>query len=184
MTERSDLELIEAFRQGEESAFNEIVLRYQEKIYWVARRFLSNHADADDIVQEVFIRAYERIQEFRSESGLYTWLYRIAVNASLNALRRQKVREFFHLDSLLEVEDTGGESPDRAFEKDEHRRLIDEAIQRLPEKQKAVFVMRYVDDLSYEEISEILKTSVGGLKANYFHALRKIEEYVRRAHES
>jgi RNA polymerase sigma-70 factor (ECF subfamily) len=184
MTERSDLELIEAFRQGEESAFNEIVLRYQEKIYWVARRFLPSHADADDIVQEVFIRAYERLQEFRSESGLFTWLYRIAVNTSLNALRRRKVREFFQIDTLLEHEDTRGIRPDQAVEHDEQKKLIDEAIQRLPEKQKAVFIMRYVDDLSYEEIAEILKTSVGGLKANYFHALRKIEDYVRRAHQS
>jgi len=184
MTERSDLELIEAFRQGKESAFNEIVLRYQEKIYWVARRFLPNHPDADDIVQEVFIKAYERIAEFRSESGLYTWLYRIAVNASLNALRKQKVREFFQVDTLLEYEDTAGEKPDQAVERDEHRKLIEEAIERLPVKQKAVFLMRYKDDLSYEEIADILKTSIGGLKANYFHALRKIEEYVRRAHQS
>ncbi len=184
MTERSDLELIEAFRQGEESAFNEIVLRYQEKVYWVARRFLSSHADTDDIVQEVFIKAYERIREFRGESGLYTWLYRIAVNASLNALRRQKIRDFLQIDSLLEHEDTLGNRPDQAAEQDEQKRLIEEAIQRLPEKQKAVFIMRYLDDLSYEEIAEVLKTSVGGLKANYFHALRKIEDYVRRAHQS
>jgi len=159
MTERSDLELIEAFRQGEESAFNEIVLRYQEKVYWVVRRFLSSHADADDIVQEVFIKVYERIREFRSESGLYTWLYRIAVNASLNALRRQKVREFFQVDSLLEHEDTRGHRPDQAAERDEDKRLIEEAIQRLPEKQKAVFIMRYQDDLSYEEIAAILKAA-------------------------
>ncbi len=184
MTERSDQELIEAFQQGSETAFNEIVLRYQEKIYWLARRFVVHHADADDIVQEVFLKAYERIAEFRGDSGLYTWLYRIAVNVSLNALRKQKVREFFQVDTLFEYEDTAGEKPDQAVERDEQKELIEKAIERLPAKQKAVFLMRYKDDLSYEEISDILKTSIGGLKANYFHALRKIEEYIRRAHTS
>ncbi len=184
MTERDDHELIEAFRKGEESAFNEIVLRYQEKIYWVAKRFVNYHDDADDIVQEVFIRAYERLGDFRSDAGLYTWLYRIAVNASLNVLRKQKVREFFRVDDLFEIEDVQNEAPDLAVETKEQKILIEKAITMLPPKQKAVFLMRFVDELSYEEIASILKTSVGGLKANYFHALRKIQEYVKRAHRS
>lgn len=184
MTGRTDLELIEAFRQGEESAFNEIVLRYQEKIYWVARRFLGDHDAADDIVQEVFISAYRRISSFRSASGLYTWLYRIAVNVSLNVLRRQKVRDFLRVDNLFDVEDEQEERPDQALEREEQKTLIDEAIQLLPAKQKAVFLMRYVDELSYEEIAPILKTSIGGLKANYFHALKKIQDYVKRANRS
>lgn len=184
MTGRTDLELIEAFRQGEESAFNEIVLRYQERIYWVARRFLGDHDAADDIVQEVFISAYRRISSFRSASGLYTWLYRIAVNVSLNVLRRQKVRDFLRVDNLFDVEDEQEERPDQALEREEQKTLIDEAIQLLPAKQKAVFLMRYVDELSYEEIAPILKTSIGGLKANYFHALKKIQDYVKRANRS
>jgi RNA polymerase sigma factor (sigma-70 family) len=182
MTDRSDLELLRLFQKGDESAFNHLVLRYQEKVYWVARRFINDHDGADDITQEVFCKAYESLKEFRGDSSLYTWLYRITVNIALNNLRRQKVREFFRLDDVLEPEDTSSVAPDEAVEKQEERELIDEAIKKLPEKQKSVFVLRYYEELPYEEIAKILKTSVGGLKANYFHAVRKIQEYVRRAH--
>jgi RNA polymerase sigma-70 factor (ECF subfamily) len=130
----------------------------------------------------VFCKAYESLKEFRGESSLYTWLYRITVNIALNNLRRQKVREFFRLDEVLEPEDTASVAPDEAVEKQEGRELIEEAIKKLPEKQKSVFVLRYYEELPYDEIAKILKTSVGGLKANYFHAVRKIQEYVRRAH--
>jgi RNA polymerase sigma-70 factor (ECF subfamily) len=182
MTNRSDLELLELFQSGDESAFNHLVLRYREKVYWVARRFVNDHEGADDVTQDVFCKAYESLRDFRSESSLYTWLYRITVNISLNNLRRQKLREFFRIDEIFEVEDKSAVSPAAAIEKNEERRLIEEAMRRLPEKQKSVFVLRYYEELPYEEISKILKTSVGGLKANYFHAVKKIQEYVRRAH--
>lgn len=182
MTGRSDLELVGAFRHGEETAFNEIVVRYQEKVYWTVRRFVNDHDEADDIVQEVFVKAYDGLKRFRGESGLYTWLYRIAVNLSLNHLRKLKVQEFFRVDRLLEQEEAGSDRPDEALEQKEQQGLIQEAVRSLPEKQKAVFVMRYYQAMSYEEISAVLKTSVGGLKANFFHAVRKIEEYVKRAH--
>jgi RNA polymerase sigma factor (sigma-70 family) len=182
MTDRSDLELVRLFKNGDESAFNQLVLRYQERIYWVARRFVSDHEAADDITQDVFVKAYESLRSFRAESSLYTWLYRIAVNIALNALRRQKVKEFFRIDELFEAEDTGTEAPDEAVEREEDRALIEQAIARLPNKQRSVFVLRFYEEMPYEEIAKILKTSVGGLKANYFHAVRKIQEYVRRAH--
>lgn len=184
MTASSDAELIQRFQQGEEVAFNELVLRYQEKIYWVARRFSNDHDSADEIVQEVFCKVYESLREFRGESGFYTWLYRITVNASLNALRRQRVRDFFRIDELLEQQDSGSETPDDIVERNEQRTLIEEAIEKLPEKQKAVFILRYYDEMPYEEIATILKTSVGGLKANYFHAVKKIGAYLKRAHRS
>lgn len=182
MSEKSDAELVEAFQQGDERAFTELVHRYQERIYWLARRFQNNHDDADEIVQEVFCKAYESLKEFRGESSFYTWLYRITVNASLNAVRRERVRKFFRLDELLEQPESTDTMPDDLLEGVEQRSLIDEAVATLPEKQKAVFIMRYYDELSYEEISKILKTSVGGLKANYFHAIKKIGEYLKRAH--
>lgn len=182
MSEKSDAELVEAFQQGDERAFTELVHRYQERIYWLARRFQNNHDDADEIVQEVFCKAYESLKEFRGESSFYTWLYRITVNASLNAVRRERVRKFFRLDELLEQPESTDSMPDDLLEGVEQRSLIDEAVATLPEKQKAVFIMRYYDELSYEEISKILKTSVGGLKANYFHAIKKIGEYLKRAH--
>jgi RNA polymerase sigma factor (sigma-70 family) len=183
MSDRSDEELLRQFQAGRESAFNELVLRYQEKIYWVARRFSSSHDNADDITQEVFCKMYASLKNFRGDSSLYTWLYRITVNVSLNFLRRQKVRDFLRIDEMFDVEAPEGESPDLMVEKNEQQSLIEEAVATLPKKQKAVFLMRYYDEMPYEEIAKILKTSVGGLKANYFHAVRKIGEYIRRAHE-
>jgi RNA polymerase sigma factor (sigma-70 family) len=183
MSDRSDEELLRQYQHGNENAFNELVLRYQEKVYWVARRFTGSHDNADDITQEVFCKVYESLKEFRGDSSLYTWLYRVTVNASLNFLRRQKVREFLHIDEMFDIESPEGESPDSIVERTEQQSLIEQAVALLPEKQKAVFVMRYYEELPYEEIATMLKTSVGGLKANYFHAIRKIGEYIRRAHE-
>jgi RNA polymerase sigma-70 factor (ECF subfamily) len=184
MTDSSDLELVELFQNGNETAFNELVGRYQEKIYWIARRFVTDHDQADDIVQEVFIKVYSALKNFRGESGVYTWLYRITVNVALNALRKQRIRDFIRIDEFFETAEDENEQPDAIFEKDEQQKLIEEAIAKLPEKQKAVFILRYHEELSYEEISLILKTSIGGLKANYFHAVKKIGEYVNRAHRT
>ncbi len=183
MSDRSDEELLRQYQAGRESAFNELVLRYQEKVYWLARRFSSSHDNADDITQEVFCKMYESLKDFRGDSSLYTWLYRITVNVSLNFLRRQKVRDFLRIDEMFDVEAPEGESPHLMVEKNEQQSLIEEAVATLPKKQKAVFLMRYYDEMPYEEIAKILKTSVGGLKANYFHAVRKIGAYIRRAHE-
>jgi RNA polymerase sigma factor (sigma-70 family) len=182
MTEKTDGELLHDFQRGDEAAFNILVRRYQERIYWIARRFVVDHDDADDIVQDVFSKAYSALKDFRGDSRIYTWLYRIAVNFSLNALRRKKVHEFLHLDDLFQNPDTQAGRPDEAMEQQEERRLIEEAVAVLPQKQKAVFLMRYHDEMPYEEIAAILGTSVGGLKANYFHAVKKIESYLRKAH--
>jgi RNA polymerase sigma-70 factor (ECF subfamily) len=111
-------------------------------------------------------------------------LYRITINVALNALRKQRIRDFVRIDEFFETAEDENEQPDAIFEKDEQQKLIEEAIARLPEKQKAVFILRYHEELSYEEISLVLKTSVGGLKANYFHAVKKIGEYVNRAHRT
>ncbi len=182
--DRSDLELVRQFQAGDESAFNQLVLRYQEKVYWVARRFVTDHEGADDVTQEVFVKAYESLKEFRGDSSLYTWLYRIAVNLALNAVRKRKVREFFRMDEMYDVIDGGTEQPDEALERREERSLIEQAIERLPKKQKAVFLLRYYEEMPYEEIAKVLNTSIGGLKANYFHAVKKIQEYLQRAHGS
>ena len=184
MTAVSDLDLVKAFQDGDERAFNELVRRYQEKLYWIARRFLNDHDEADDVVQETFIKVHQALGDFRGDASLFTWLYRITVNASLNAVRRNRVRSFFKMDDVLEAEAGPEEAPDLMVERDEQRRLIEKAVERLPEKQKAVFILRYYDELPYEQISKILKTTVGGLKANYFHAVKKIADYVQRAHDA
>ena len=180
MTNFNDLELVELFQKGHEASFNELVRRYQEKVYWIAYRFVNDHDQADDIAQDVFVKIYSALKDFREESGFYTWLYRITVNGALNAIRKQRLRDFIRIDEFFETADDESDQPDIQFEKDEQQKLIEEATAKLPEKQKAVFILRYHEELSYEEISLILKTSIGGLKANYFHAIKKIGEYVRR----
>jgi RNA polymerase sigma factor (sigma-70 family) len=180
----SDLELVESFQKGNEASFNELVRRYQEKVYWIAHRFVNDHDQADDIVQEVFLKVYRALNDFRGDSGVYTWLYRITVNISLNTIRKQRIKDFLRIDEFFDYPSEESEQPDKQYEQNEQKQLIEEAIQRLPEKQKAVFILRYYEELPYEDISKILQTSVGGLKANYFHAVKKIGEFVNRAHRT
>ncbi len=179
MQQPDELQLIEEFKSGNEQAFNQLVLRYQEKIYWIVRRLINDHDDADDVVQNVFLRAYHSLKSFKGESSFYTWIYRIAVNVSLNELRRRKIRKTFSLDEEVHQFASHDDTPLQQLEKEEQHKAIERAIERLPEKQKKVFLLRYYEELPYEEIAAILKTSVGGLKANYFHAVRKIGEYLK-----
>ena len=180
MEPKTDLELVEGFQHGSVESFNELVRRYQEKVYWIARRIVSTHEDADDVVQDVFIRVHRALKDFRSESGFYTWIYRIAVNVSLNAVRAKRIKDFIHLDQIDEPIQDEHEQPDMHVVQKEYNAALKRAIEQLPPRQKLVFTMRYVDDMPYDEMAKILKRSVGGLKANYFHALKKIQEYVRR----
>ena len=180
MAIRTDLELVEDFRRGKVAGFNELVRRYQEKVYWIARRMIGTHEDADDIVQDVFVRVYDALKDFRAESGFYTWLYRITVNISLNALRKKRIKDFIRYDEMEEeLENTDDESDTHDLQK-EYRSIVEKAIERLPPKQKMVFMMRYYEEMPYEEMAKVMKKSVGGLKANYFHALKKVQVYVRR----
>ena len=176
-----DLALVKSFQDGNEASFNELVRRYQEKVYRIANRFVNDHDQTDDIVQEVFIKVYKALPGFRGESGFYTWLYRITVNVSLSTTRKQRIKDFLRIDEFFQYPDEENTQPDVQYEHEEQMKLIADAIQSLPEKQKTVFVLRYYEELSYEDISKILKTSVGGLKANYFHAVKKIGAYVKRA---
>jgi RNA polymerase sigma factor (sigma-70 family) len=180
MMDKTDSELIEAFTNGDESSFNELVKRYQVRVYWIARRSIGNHADADDIVQEVFIRMYRGLVNFRQESNLYTWLYRVTVNVSLNAIRKKKMKEFLPFDDILENILPDGSHTDSKVLDSEYHTILESAIDRLPAKQKFVFNMRFHDELPFTEIAKILKKSVGGTKANYFHAIKKVTEYVKR----
>ncbi len=179
MPPKKDLELIEDFRQGDNAGFNELVRRYQEKVYWIARRVVGSHEDADDVVQDVFIKVHDALKEFRAESGFYTWLYRITVNVALNALRKKRIKEFVRYEEVEETLEVDGDGTDAGLLRKEYESILEKAIERLPPKQKAVFMMRYYDEMSYEAMAGILGKSVGGLKANYFHALKKIQAYVR-----
>lgn len=176
MDQRSDLELVQEVRNGKRQAYTELMRRYQQRVYWTARRIVGSHADADDIAQEAFVKAYLALGDFRGDSSFFTWIYRIAVNLALNSLRRQQVVRYFRESELIARYLPAAESPSSAVELEETERRLQEAVAKLPEKQKAVFVMRFFDELPYEEISKILKTSVGGLKANYHHAMTKVRE--------
>lgn len=177
--EPADNEYILRFQNGDEGAFNALVRRYQEKVYWIARRFAGDHDSADDIAQEVFIKIYSALGSFRGESSFFTWLYRITVNIALNHLRKKRVKTVFRMEDVAEDEVTSTDDPTLNIEHRELEESLEMAIRRLPPKQRTVFVLRFFEELPYEEIASILKTSEGGLKANYFHALRKIQKYVK-----
>ncbi len=181
----ADEELVRLFQAGtggraeRDAAFTELVTRYQKRIYLAARKMVhGNHDEADEIAQETFVKAYEALQNFRGESKLYTWLYRIMMNGVIQRSRKSKVRQFIGLDNVQELAEEGIE-PDALLLKSETTRLIEEAIETLPPKQQRVFMMRFYEELPYEDIAIIVGTSVGGLKANYFHAVRKIGEYLQ-----
>ena len=141
------------------------------------RRMLVSHDDTDDVIQNTFLKAFQGLDRFREDASLYTWLYRIATNESLSFLRKQKSGHFLPLGDYQEYLEKNLES-DPYTDGDEIQMKLQKALVRLPEKQRLVFHMKYFDELKYEEISKILKTSVGALKASYHHALKKIEQYL------
>jgi len=174
-----DTELVRLFKQhvDREQAFTAIVKRYQEKVYWQIRRLVVSHDDADDVMQHVFIKAWKGLDQFREDAKLYTWLYRIAVNESLSFLEQQKKRAAVSLDDVATtVEEKLVQ--EKGFDEKEAIWKLQKAIQQLPEKQRVVFNLRYFEEMPYEEMSEVLETSVGALKASYHHAVKKIEDYI------
>lgn len=178
MSNHTDEQLIALFKGGRQEAFNELVRRYQDRVYWMIRRMIGDSDDAYDLAQDVFVKAYTKLDGFRGDAQFFTWLYRIASNVSINYVRKKKLRTFFALDDILQIEDPSP-TPSAVVEASDLHDTIDRAISRLPEKQRAVFIMRYYEELPYEEIARITQRSIGGLKANYFHAVRKMEEYLR-----
>jgi len=176
MPEWNDQLIIEAFKSPgkEEEAFGALVKNYQERLYWHIRKMVVNHDDADDVLQNTLLKVWSSLKSFRSESGLYTWLYRIATNEALSFLKQKKKKSQA---SWLDVEQHMSESleSDPWFSGDDIQLKLQQAILRLPEKQRLVFNMKYFDDMKYEDMSDILGTSVGALKASYHHAVKKIE---------
>jgi len=175
-----DKEILEKFQDPDSRnlAFNQLVRKYQQKVYWHVRKMVIDHDDADDLTQEVFVKVWSNLGSFRKDSQLYTWMYRIATNECLNFLNAKKKRFFLPLhDVAAELADKLDASEN--FTGDEIQLKLQKALLRLPDKQRLVFNMKYYDDLKYEEISEILGTSVGALKASYHIAVKKIEEFLK-----
>lgn len=171
-----DGDIIRLYRDGDrERAFSEIVKAYGERLYWHVRRFVCCHEDADDLVQEIFVKIWAALPSFREEAQLFTWIYRIATNETLNFLRRQKVRAALSFRSIdSEMERMIDEDP--WFDGDAAQRRLMKAMQRLPQKQRVVFSLRYFEDMKYEDISRITGTSTGALKASYHIAYEKIKK--------
>lgn len=178
--DNNDRELIASLKDAStrDFAFNGLVKKYQERLYWHIRKIVMNHEDADDVLQNTFIKVWRSIENFREESSLYTWLYRIATNESLTFINSNKKRSFMPMNETSEFL-MNNLTSDPFFEGDRIQMKLQEAILTLPEKQRLVFNMKYFDDMKYEEMSQVLDTSVGALKASFHHAVKKVEEYLK-----
>ncbi|MDR2362059.1 MAG: RNA polymerase sigma factor [Prevotellaceae bacterium] len=173
----TDKELVQLFLEGDNPnyAFSLIVHKYRERLYWHIRKIVISHDDTDDVLQNTFIKAWSALPEFRGDSQLFTWLYRIATNESLTFLKKKRTK---FLLPLVDVERQLSNSieDDPYFNGDALQKKLQKAVLKLPEKQRLVFNMRYYDEMKYEDISDVLGTSVGALKASYHHAVQKIEK--------
>ncbi|MFV0227308.1 RNA polymerase sigma factor [Empedobacter falsenii] len=160
-----------------EEAFKLIVKKYHQKVYWQIRRMVLIHEDADDVSQNVFIKVYQNLDSFKNESKFSTWIFRITYNETINFIHKNaKERNVSYDDYSMNV--ANNLSSDVYFTGDEIQQKLQKAIASLPEKQRTVFLMKYYEELKYEQISEILGTSVGALKASYHHAVTKIKEFL------
>lgn len=179
MQQIEDAVILEKFanERTKEEAFRLLLKKYQQKIYWHIRRLVINHDDADDLVQDAFVKVWKNLANFRNDSQLYTWIYRIATNECLTFLNKKKQQNNIPLDEVsYDLADSLKEGS--YFNGNQAELKLQQALLTLPEKQRLVFNMKYFDDLKYEEISEILGTSVGGLKASFHHAVKKIESFL------
>ena len=162
--------------QTQREAFEQVVKMYSEQLYWQIRRMVVSHDDANDLLQNTFIKAWNNLDYFRGEAKLSTWLYRIALNECLNFLNKQRAERSLSIDEVDSTLLNKLES-DAYFDGDEVQKQFQHAVLRLPEKQRMIFNLKYFQEMKYEDISDILGTSVGALKASYHHAVKKIEVF-------
>ncbi len=174
----TDEEIVGALKNGKrEIGATSFVRKYQNFVYSTAFRYLNSEADAEDVSQEVFIKAIDSIDKFRGDSSLKTWLYRITKNNCLNILRKKKLLSFFGMYKDQEIEfdiKDPAYTPDQVIEKEEFENKFLKVLAKLPEKQRETFALRYFEEMPYDEISKLVGTSTGGLKANYFQAVKKL----------
>ena len=172
--------ILASFREEKtrELAFTQLVRKYQERLYWHVRRMVVAHDDANDIIQNVFIKVWKSLEHFREEANLYTWLYRIATNETLSWMEQQKKRTSISLSDDDDGSIANRLEAEKGFDVNKLEWRLQQAIQSLPDKQKAVFNLRYYDEMPYEEMATVLDTSVGALKASYHHAVKKVEAFL------
>ena len=177
MTAGEDRELVARFKSGDQAAFNQLVRLYQKRVYAVAFRMVRDEEEAKDLTQEVFVKMYKTLSDFRGEASVFTWAYRATVNLSINHLRRKKIISWV---PLLEAEEKPEEPKEGLSERETARlkQAIAKAVKKLPPKQRAIFILRHYDELGNEEIAQIVGKTVGAVKANYFQALQKMKKYL------
>ncbi|MFO7851894.1 MAG: RNA polymerase sigma factor [Bacteroidota bacterium] len=173
----SDQIILEEFKKNRNDGFRLLFDKYHERVYFHIRRIVILHQDADDALQNTFIKIWNNLDKFRRESSLYTWLYRIASNEAIAMVKKRKSETGLPLDKLSEYFNTSEEG-DKWFDGDEAEKKLRNAILKLPDKQKLVFTLKYYEDMKYDDMSRVLNTSVGALKASYHHAVKKIEDYL------
>ena len=175
---KSDYDLINEFIDGSDSAFNALARRYQEKIYWHARRMTGNHLDADEIVQEVLIVMFNKLKTFKFQSSVYTWIFRITSTRSLNLIKKRQWQRLVSIDSWSDTA-KGEKDIFTDLEEKEKFEQMQKHLEEIPAKQREVFLLRNFEGLSYEEIAKVTGKSIGTLKANYYHAFNKIKELMQ-----
>ncbi len=176
----TDREIIELYGCGRrEEAFKGVVDTYTERLYWHVRRFICSHEDTNDLLQDIFIKIWSALPSFRGDAKLYTWIYKIATNEVLNHLRKQRFKALISMESASDILEKRIDD-DKYFNGDKLQRELHKSVQRLPEKQRIVFNLRYFDEMKYSDIAEITGTSEGALKASYHHAYSKIKEDLQK----
>ena len=165
--------------QTKEKAFRILIKEYKERLYWHIRKIVISHDDADDVLQDTFIKVFKGIDNFKQDSKLYSWMYRIATNESITFINKRARERNIDITEMKQKLVSNLQS-DKWFSGNDIELILQEAVTKLPEKQQLVFNMKYFDHMKYQEISEILGTTVGGLKASYFHAVKKIENYIKK----
>lgn len=180
MIQIDDQDILRLIRKPETKncGFRILIEQYQRRIYQVIRRMVLIHEDADDLTQNTFIKAYRHLDKFREDSGLYTWIYRIAVNETLSFLEKKKKRFFFSVDDHQEKLESYIDQPG-SLDGNEIEKKLAKALLTLPEKQRIVFHLKYQEEMTYEQMAEVTGTSIGALKASYHHAVKKIEESLK-----
>ncbi|MBN2571183.1 MAG: RNA polymerase sigma factor [Ignavibacteriales bacterium] len=179
MKENTETDLVKSIIEGNEFAFYNLTKKYKQKIYWISRRMLGNHLDADELTQEVLIVIYNKIKFFNFNSSLYTWIYKITTTRCINFLRKKQLRNFFSIEDVAEKEFDKNNDIIKNIEDKEKIEKVNYVLQKLPLRQREVFILKSIENLTYEEISEITGKAIGTLKANYFHAIKKIMGYIK-----
>lgn len=178
----SDADLVRRFKMGDESAFSAIVLKYKERLFRIALSILGDESEAMDISQDAFVKAYFNIKQFREDSSLYTWMYRILYNLCISSLRRKKIVSFVSFEDRAEVKEFVSDTPGPidTYDRKQFRMAVADALKRLPERQRTVFIMKQADGLKHEEIAGIIGITEGAVKASYFQAVKKLQTLLRQ----